>query len=217
MYCIYYTVHCALLACWLRAGGQVARHAATVSDRADGAARRGVCVCAFVCVCVCVRTRAPVPVHVHSWAATAAVVHKLLHVSRLMCPVFTVLVWCALVACVQNEELYMSIISERYNDLILFHAQGGVNVGDVDAKVSSWLYLYYSYLLLVHSDAPLTVHCTCTIHYYLRIYLIHYRITTLILPIYECIQWFINVAIAHMKVKVVFPRIKWLCAHILSL
>ena len=35
---------------------------------------------------------------------------------------------------VQNEELYVSIISERYHDVLLFHAQGGVNVGDVDAK-----------------------------------------------------------------------------------
>uniref|UniRef100_A0A915L8H2 ATP citrate synthase n=1 Tax=Romanomermis culicivorax TaxID=13658 RepID=A0A915L8H2_ROMCU len=33
-----------------------------------------------------------------------------------------------------NEEFYLSIYSHRYGDTILFHHEGGVDVGDVDAK-----------------------------------------------------------------------------------
>lgn len=37
----------------------------------------------------------------------------------------------------QEEEAYVCIYSHRYADTILFHHQGGVDIGDVDAKVSS--------------------------------------------------------------------------------
>lgn len=35
----------------------------------------------------------------------------------------------------QEEEAYVCIYSHRYADTILFHHQGGVDIGDVDAKV----------------------------------------------------------------------------------
>lgn len=35
---------------------------------------------------------------------------------------------------VQDEEAYVCIYSHRYADTILFYHQGGVDVGDVDAK-----------------------------------------------------------------------------------
>lgn len=34
----------------------------------------------------------------------------------------------------QNEEFYVCIYSHRYGDTILFHHEGGVDIGDVDAK-----------------------------------------------------------------------------------
>lgn len=34
----------------------------------------------------------------------------------------------------QDEETYVCIYSERNNDVILFHHQGGVDIGDVDEK-----------------------------------------------------------------------------------
>lgn len=34
----------------------------------------------------------------------------------------------------QDEEAYVCIYSHRYADTILFYHQGGVDVGDVDAK-----------------------------------------------------------------------------------
>jgi ATP citrate (pro-S)-lyase len=34
----------------------------------------------------------------------------------------------------QDEEAYVCIYSHRYVDTILFHHQGGVDIGDVDAK-----------------------------------------------------------------------------------
>lgn len=34
----------------------------------------------------------------------------------------------------QDEEAYICIYSERHGDVILFHHQGGVDVGDVDEK-----------------------------------------------------------------------------------
>ena len=34
----------------------------------------------------------------------------------------------------QDEEAYVCIYSHRYADTILFHHQGGVDIGDVDAK-----------------------------------------------------------------------------------
>ena len=89
--------------------------------------------------------------------------------------------------CVQNEELYVSIISERYHDLILFHAQGGVNVGDVDAKVSvsidytctrstEYTRSYYSFVLTL---TPVSSYRTLYVYLYLfntgtYSYLIHW-------------------------------------------
>lgn len=35
---------------------------------------------------------------------------------------------------VQEEEAYVCIYSERNGDVILFHHQGGVDIGDVDEK-----------------------------------------------------------------------------------
>ena len=35
----------------------------------------------------------------------------------------------------QNEEFYICILSHRYGDTILFHHEGGIDIGDVDAKV----------------------------------------------------------------------------------
>lgn len=34
----------------------------------------------------------------------------------------------------QIEEAYVCIYSERHADIILFHHEGGVDIGDVDAK-----------------------------------------------------------------------------------
>lgn len=34
----------------------------------------------------------------------------------------------------ENEEAYVCIYSHRHGDTILFHHQGGVDIGDVDAK-----------------------------------------------------------------------------------
>ncbi|MGY0406621.1 hypothetical protein, partial [Pseudoalteromonas sp. SYSU M81241] len=34
----------------------------------------------------------------------------------------------------QNEEFYLCIYSSRYCDTILFHHEGGIDIGDVDAK-----------------------------------------------------------------------------------
>lgn len=34
----------------------------------------------------------------------------------------------------QNEEFYICILSHRYGDTILFHHEGGIDIGDVDAK-----------------------------------------------------------------------------------
>lgn len=34
----------------------------------------------------------------------------------------------------QDEEAYVCIYSHRYADTILFHHEGGVDIGDVDAK-----------------------------------------------------------------------------------
>jgi ATP citrate (pro-S)-lyase len=35
---------------------------------------------------------------------------------------------------VQEEEAYVCIYSHRHGDTILFHHEGGVDIGDVDAK-----------------------------------------------------------------------------------
>jgi len=37
----------------------------------------------------------------------------------------------------QNEEFYVCIYSHRQGETILFHHEGGVEIGDVDAKVSA--------------------------------------------------------------------------------
>ena len=36
----------------------------------------------------------------------------------------------------QDEEFYVCIYSHREGDTILFHHEGGVDIGDVDAKVN---------------------------------------------------------------------------------
>src|SRR5512136_1465128 len=36
----------------------------------------------------------------------------------------------------ETDEYYLAIISERNGDQILFHHQGGINVGDIDAKAA---------------------------------------------------------------------------------
>lgn len=46
-------------------------------------------------------------------------------------------VWHLLSCCCtwQNEEFYICIYSHRHGDTILFHHEGGIEIGDVDAKV----------------------------------------------------------------------------------
>jgi ATP citrate (pro-S)-lyase len=39
----------------------------------------------------------------------------------------------------QDDEYYLCIHSVREGDEILFHHEGGVDVGDVDAKAVRWL------------------------------------------------------------------------------
>lgn len=41
------------------------------------------------------------------------------------------LIWLAFF---QNEEFYVCVYSHRYGDTLLFHHEGGVDIGDVDAK-----------------------------------------------------------------------------------
>lgn len=38
----------------------------------------------------------------------------------------------------QTEEFYVCIYSGRYSDTVLFHHEGGIDIGDVDAKVRTW-------------------------------------------------------------------------------
>lgn len=47
----------------------------------------------------------------------------------------------------QTEEFYVCIYAAREGDYVLFHHQGGVDVGDVDAKAQK---------LLVHVDCKLS-------------------------------------------------------------
>lgn len=35
------------------------------------------------------------------------------------------------------DELYVAIFSQRHHDVIMFYEHGGVDIGDVDQKVSS--------------------------------------------------------------------------------
>ena len=35
----------------------------------------------------------------------------------------------------QKEEFYVCIYSHRYGDTVLFHHEGGIDIGDVDSKV----------------------------------------------------------------------------------
>ena len=44
----------------------------------------------------------------------------------------------------KNEEFYVCIYAQRDCDTILFHHEGGVEIGDVDSKVK---YLYNKYVL----------------------------------------------------------------------
>lgn len=62
----------------------------------------------------------------------------------------------------QNEEFYLCIYAQRDCDVILFHHEGGVEIGDVDSKVrvafwenkeriaisTVWKKLMWSHLLL---------------------------------------------------------------------
>lgn len=41
--------------------------------------------------------------------------------------------------CVQEEEFYVCIYAAREGDFVLFHHEGGVDVGDVDAKAQKLL------------------------------------------------------------------------------
>ena len=38
----------------------------------------------------------------------------------------------------ESEELYVAIFSRRQQDIILFYEQGGVEIGDVDAKARQY-------------------------------------------------------------------------------
>jgi len=47
---------------------------------------------------------------------------------------------CKIIGCLwlsQNEEFYVCIYSQRQGDTIMFHHEGGVEIGDVDAKVNA--------------------------------------------------------------------------------
>jgi len=47
---------------------------------------------------------------------------------------------CRVIGCLclsQNEEFYVCIYSQRQGDTIMFHHEGGVEIGDVDAKVNA--------------------------------------------------------------------------------
>jgi len=56
----------------------------------------------------------------------------------------------------QNEEFYVCIYSHRQGDTILFHHEGGVEIGDVDAKVNAYksnvLIKCTSHILLVMNE-----------------------------------------------------------------
>lgn len=43
---------------------------------------------------------------------------------------------------IQDEEMYICIYTQRDEDVILFHHEGGIDIGDVDAKV-----FYFHYLI----------------------------------------------------------------------
>lgn len=45
----------------------------------------------------------------------------------------------------QDEEMYVCIYSHREGDTILFHHEGGIDIGDVDAKVRSVFFEIYIY------------------------------------------------------------------------
>lgn len=44
-----------------------------------------------------------------------------------------------LMVCIQEEEFYVCIYATREGDYVLFHHEGGVDVGDVDAKAKKLL------------------------------------------------------------------------------
>lgn len=55
----------------------------------------------------------------------------------------------------QDEEYYVCIHSHRYADTILFHHEGGVDIGDVDAKVMltfcRFFYLFKGKMILIRN------------------------------------------------------------------
>jgi len=59
----------------------------------------------------------------------------------------------------KEEEFYVSIYSHRFADTILFYHEGGVDVGDVDAKVcvdclNSFVSQFYLCLQACKLDVP---------------------------------------------------------------
>lgn len=55
----------------------------------------------------------------------------------------------------QSDEYYVSIYSHREGDTVLFYHEGGVDVGDVDAKAEA---------VNVPIDSPLTDAQVCTMY-----------------------------------------------------
>ena len=56
-----------------------------------------------------------------------------------MCCVYSYMTgdYCVHVLCLpQSEEMYICIYSHREGDTLLFYHEGGVEIGDVDAKVT---------------------------------------------------------------------------------
>ena len=49
-----------------------------------------------------------------------------------------------------NDEYYLSIFSELESDVILFHHQGGVDVGDVEEKVTLSGRKYLLFIFIIH-------------------------------------------------------------------
>jgi len=57
----------------------------------------------------------------------------------------------------QNEEFYVCIYSHREGDTILFHHEGGVEIGDVDAKVNMLQQLHVGFC------CPTMDECACSL------------------------------------------------------
>ena len=55
----------------------------------------------------------------------------------------------------QQEEAYVCIYSQRDKDIILFHHEGGVDIGDVDSKASKFnigVQVSLCFMLFVHIE-----------------------------------------------------------------